>query len=58
MDVLANLIVIISQYMHVLSDHIVHLKLTQCYVSIICQQTGEKREKHESTIKLSLDYKS
>lgn len=41
MEVLIDLIVeIILQYVRV-SSHIVHLKLTQCYVSVLSQQVRE-----------------
>ena len=39
MEVLPNtMLVIILQYMSVSNQHTVHLKLTQCYMSIISQR--------------------
>ena len=44
MEVVTNPAVLItSQFMHVSHHHLVHLKLTQCYMSIIFQKAGEKK---------------
>ena len=37
MDVLNNFIVIILQYIHISNPHVVHLKLVECYMTIISQ---------------------
>ena len=38
MEVLTNLsVVIISQYIHIPNHHVIHLELTQCYMSLISQ---------------------
>ena len=38
MEVVANTMVVITlQFINGSNHHVVHLKLTQCYVSIICQ---------------------
>ena len=43
MEVVTNPAVLItSQFMHVSHHHLVHLKLTQCYMSIISQLNLEK----------------
>ena len=49
-EVLTNLIVvIISQYIHISNHYVVHLKLTQCYMSIISQWSCKK-------LKIELSY--
>lgn len=37
MDVLNNFIVIILQYIHISNHHVVHLKLVECYMTVISQ---------------------
>ena len=46
MEVLANTtVVIILQYINISNQLFVHLKLTQCYMSIISQKNLGKKEK-------------
>ena len=43
MEVLSNtMVVIILQYISVSNQHIVHIKLTQCYMSIILNKAGKQ----------------
>lgn len=41
--------VIILQYIHILNHYIVYLKFTECYLSIIFQQSWKKRSGNGGT---------
>ena len=46
MGLLTNSIILISQYTHVSIHHIIHLKLTQCSMSIISQWIWKKNKEY------------
>lgn len=58
MYVSANFIVlIISQHIHVSNHHIVHLKFTPCYLSIVSQQSWKKMHENKLTFSKKLEIK-
>lgn len=50
LTILTNLIAVILQYIHISNDHVAHLKLTQCYLSIISQQIWGQRKDTEAYV--------
>ena len=51
MEVLANSMVVITlQYINVLSQHVVHFRLTECYMSIISTLKKRKMEEKKKSL--------